>query len=171
MKKLLLLISALSSFTYAAEIEGAFGYKFGDKVDLNTGKVKQDKGSIAYLNLDKPPKGLEILMIGFAPDTNEIMSLVGLSSYTEDKCDEVAESYRVAIEKKYNEKMQAPTVFTDDTKYILTKNNKEIRLECRYDFSNDESMFIIYYTDNKREKASKQRTAERDAEKLDSSQL
>ena len=148
MKKIAVLAAlCLSINAYAEEITGAFGYQFGDKIDISLGEVKKLEEGIEYIKLKTPPENFKQMNIAYTSDTQEIVSVIGFATYKEQECLDKAENNQKAIEEKF------------------------IGLSCNYDYKIKQSTLTLSYGDNARYFSAKERAAIQNAKQIDSSKL
>lgn len=171
MKKIAVLAAlCLSINAYAEEITGAFGYQFGDKIDISLGEVKKLEEGIEYIKLKTPPENFKQMNIAYTSDTQEIVSVIGFATYKEQECLDKAAAYQKAIEEKYQGKMLR-RISMDDFSVELKQGDKFIGLSCNYDYKIKQSTLTLSYGDNARYFAAKERAAIQNAKQIDSSRL
>ncbi len=149
MKKLLVILLLFYGFSYAEEITGAFGIKFGEKIDKLKVLKKEDK----YTVIVDPPKRVDILeeyKVKYTPKSELVYTISAAKfNLTLKQCKSMTDLVKFKLEKKYN--ISFKEVFDPRSPYLFegVQDSNAISLGCVAVYSNlgDRAVFFIMYVD------------------------
>lgn len=131
------------------EIEGAFGFKLGEKFDLSrkdyivSEKLKNGFPSIIalYKNIERP---FQFYKISLNPKDGTIVIIAASAQFSNNiQCKEALDAYGKVVEKKYNREVSHYSPNIGGEALFLDKDDKTIVMSCTSD-----NEYFIAYMDN-----------------------
>ncbi len=157
--RLLFFISMLAAFSFAQEITGAFGIKFGSSLsELKViGTSKTTDGDTLYM-VDPPIKikALSEYYVMATPISKKVFSIWGLDEKLQkSECLTRLKAILSALERKYKIKREKMLSIFDEN-YGVKKGNVEVHVRCSDEFT-DYTLYVQYYHNSLMEQAEKEK--------------
>ncbi len=171
---ILVTLCVLITLGFAQEITGAFGIKFGQKLETLkvVGKNETTSGEPLYVVV--PPKALKLLshyVVGTTPVSEKVYTIWGVESgLSEEECKSRMEAIAKAIERKYKIQRKAITLAFAQEGYYFTKGQKRINVKCVDTFMGGHDLYVQYY-DEALEKQAKKESIKVKSKEIDESGL
>ena len=169
----IIFLFTLSIYAYAQEITGAFGIRFGKKLDglKIIRESKTTSGEPLYEII--PPKPIKLLSeyyVMATPITKKVYSLWGIErNLDEAECKARMEAILIILEKKYKVERRKP-LLSFSPGYYIEKGDAQISVRCSQDYMSGYELYIQYYHD-KLEKQAKKEAAKLRSQQIDESGL
>ncbi len=165
-----ILVSTIISF--AQEITGAFGIKFGSLLkELNVIKASKTTDGDPLYMID-PPIKLKLLTeyyVMVTPISKKIYSVWGIDKKLKEKeCITSLEAILKALERKYKTKRKEIFSFFD-TNYMISKGKVYVHVRCSNELT-DYTLYVQYYHRDLMEQA-KQESIRLKSQQIDDSGL